>query len=110
MDHGMMKSMVITAKEKKEDSVTSVVDKPDYPYGLRINLEPEMAARVGLGMETKVGSKMMMMAIVEVTSINKEASEDAGEGFSVGLQITDMEVKAKKEEVDHSKVLFGDMA
>lgn len=74
-------------------------DGGGYPYGLKIRLEREQI--VALGMSEKelpeIGEQMLIKAMVEVTDISKEGTEEEPE-LHLGLQITDMLVKKEKEE------------
>lgn len=86
-----MIDMKLSEMDKKENEVTSVLEKPDYPYGLRLYLDPDSVKKLNLK-EPKIGEKMMLMGIVEVVSINSEDDK-----ISVSLQIKEMDLKSKSD-------------
>ena len=98
--------------EKKEESMPSVMDRESYPYGLKVHINEECFEKLGLGEVPKVGTKMMMLAVVEVTDIHKSEKGDDKAYYSMGLQITDMALNKKemKEEKSTSQVLYGSEA
>lgn len=102
--------MIISAEEKKEGSVLSVVnDKPDYPHGLKLHLDPMVVRKLGIPEMPEVGKRVLIIAKAEVVSVNKDDSSmgDVDE-FSVSLQIQDMEVQPEQKEARQSNMLYGD--
>jgi len=106
-----MTNMKLSIEEKKDmDAPTLVADRPAYPYGLRINLEPEAVKKLGMKDVPSVGEKMMMLAMVEVVRIEQEKHMDDTPEYTVSLQITDMELSKGKpsgDDRDASEVLYG---
>lgn len=101
-----MTSMKLTAEEaKEENSCMSTDDAPAYPYGLCLNLDDEVLAKLGITTLPAVGSKMMLQATVEVTANSQYENQD-GKDISISLQITDMDLSG-----DHgpsaATVLYG---
>jgi hypothetical protein len=93
-----MKSMVISAEEKKEMATHSVVsDVPKYPYGLKLHFDDESFSKLELGKTPQVGDKMMMLAMVEVCEVRAESYEGDSKKTSMSVQITDLEIKEKEQ-------------
>lgn len=105
-----MINMSYSDEEKKEEyseRKSLIADKPKYPHGLKINLDEGMAKKLGLDESTKVGDKIMMLARVEVCSVYRENYEGDVGSVSIGLQITDMDLKKPKEETDVASKMYG---
>lgn len=86
-------------KMKKADMDTDMPqaasgDSPQYPYGLTLHLDAMCMEKLGMKEPPAVGTKLMLHAMVEVTSVSQYKSKDATDG-SVALQITDMELEGK---------------
>lgn len=64
-------------------------DLPKYPWGLSLCLDDEVIAKLNLGELPDVGTKFMLMAVVEVTSNSQRQNQD-GKCVSMDLQITEM--------------------
>jgi len=92
-----MMDMKLSEMEKKEGEIKSVLEKPSYPYGLRIYLDPESVKKLGLK-DPQVGEKMMLHAHVEVMSVNAEAVTGDAKQVYVGLQIVEMDLDSHEEE------------
>lgn len=86
-----MIDMKITESEKKDQAEVSVLDTSNYPYGLKINLDPKSMKK--LNMPTpQVGQKMMIECEVEVTSVYAENMKGDEKEVSCCLQILAMEI------------------
>jgi hypothetical protein len=75
---------------------TAIADSPQYPYGLRLNLDNASVDKLGVALP-KVGEKLMIEAYVEVVSVSAHDSKD-GMRKSIELQITDLCLEPRKEE------------
>lgn len=86
-----LQSMKLSKAEQKE-SMPSVakMDKPEYPYGLRLDLGKDVLEKLDMKKLPQVGDKIMVMAMAEVCSVSEHDSEYGGKSKSVGLQITEM--------------------
>lgn len=88
-------SMKKSPEEMRESKDTACCapesDQPAYPYGLRIDLNDETLAKLGVTELPAVGTTMKLMALVEVTSASQYESKD-GKDRTICLQITDMAV------------------
>lgn len=104
----MMKSMIISDEDKRRNFLEkeSVLSVDKYPYGLKINITPETAKKLGIMGTPKVGQMVSLLANAEVVSVHKdlEKSEDHGD-ISFELQITELDVKGTGE--DASSKLYG---
>jgi hypothetical protein len=102
-----MKSMKLSAEDHDLMGVSDVEYKgPKYPYGLKLNLEECCLEKLGIKDLPKVGSKMIVYAIVEVTDVHQSESEGDKKRQSVGVQITDMAIA--KEPKSAEKALYGE--
>lgn len=77
---------------------------PKYPWGLAIYLDDETLAKLGITTPPDVGSKMQLMATVEVTG-NSQRQTQEGKDVSVDLQITAMELTGSAPSA--ATVLYG---
>lgn len=103
-----MVSMVISEKEKKDNSVTSILDdRPQYPYGLSINLGPDEISKLGLDKMPQAGDKLGMMANVTVSAINMENNQGDDRKFRMTLQITDMEIEKGEKDKSIESSIYG---
>lgn len=106
-----MISMRLTDQDKKDQAAkeTLVSERARYPYGLRINLDPESVKRLGMEDMPEVGKKMVMLAKVEVVNISKENERDDQEEYSMGLQITDLAFEKGEEKGDDvAQAFYGE--
>lgn len=90
-------NMKRTEEKKTENMAIASPDSPVYPYGLNISLGHEEIKKLGLKELPKVGSKMKMMAMVEITSVSQYESKGGVDG-SISLQITDLGFESPKRE------------
>lgn len=100
-------NMKLTPAEAQEaDCITSDDGGPKYPYGLSINLDDEALAKLGITTLPAVGTKMVLQAMVEVTSTSQYERQDEKE-ININLQITDMELGAAQAAPSAATVLYG---
>lgn len=95
-----MINLAMSEMEKKEESqpMSALYDTPNYPYGLKIQIDAETYKKLGFTEPPDVDAKMMLMAKVEVCSVYKEPGKGDEKNYSMGLQITDMELKEMPEQ------------
>lgn len=99
MEHGMKNMMMSKKETKKMVEGDMPEDRPQYPYGLKLNLDNETLEKLGMKTMPEMGKAMMMMAKVTVTDMHESKSE--GSNYrSLGLQITDMAFEAEKESLE----------
>lgn len=103
-----MKSMKMSAEERKNGGPeTAAVPKEDYPYGLRVRLNSDSIEKVGMTELPKVGTKMVMLARVEVVSTGQYQT-DSGKDQNMELQITHLDFGPDDEEGEtKSDKLYG---
>ncbi len=96
-----------SAKPVQDEMVkpTSIVDKPEYPWGTSINLEHDSIEQLGIDKLPAFGEKLQMTAIVKVTNVGSNESE-TGKRKHMTLQITDMAIEPEKNEEDVAKTLY----
>lgn len=86
-------SMKKSAEEMRDDKSDACCapsgDQPAYPYGLRIDLNDESLAKLGITTLPAVGTTMKLLAVVEVSSASQYESEQ-GKDRNICLQITEM--------------------
>ena len=85
-------NMKMSRAEAKASSVPTAVDAegPSYPYGLAVSLEDDALTKLGMKSLPDVGETFMLMARVEVRSVNQSEYAEGGRHRSLSLQITDM--------------------
>jgi len=86
-------SMKLSAKDRDklapQPSLVEKDDRPRYPYGLQINMDDDTLDKLKLATLPKVGTKLTLVALVEVTSVSSHQSTDSDKHQNVGLQITE---------------------
>lgn len=87
--------MVNMKQSRKGDTLLAqdvASDAPEYPYGLRISLDADGLAKLGITDLPEVGQVMTLAARVEVVAVSQYEERDHT-NRSVELQITDMDLK-----------------
>lgn len=101
-----LKSMKLSKKEQKEGSEVAT-ERPEYAYGLSINLDNESLEKLGITELPKTKTEMFLSAKVEVSSVSEHDSADQKEpNRSVTLQITEMGLA--NADTDKAQKLYGD--
>lgn len=106
---GELKSMKISAAERKkmyEPSMVGESDGPAYPYGLSITLENDALDKLDLALP-KVGTALTLIARVDVTSVSSNEGRDKKERRSVSLQITDLCLEPEAAAAKVEDALYG---
>lgn len=108
-----MEEMKMTSM-KGTDSVPETAlaaSSPEYPYGLKLDLNEDSLAKLGITDLPEVGSSVHVMANAEVYSVSMSEDKDGKERKSVCLQITDMalgdSVEQSKPKRSPSDTLYG---
>lgn len=85
-------NMTLTQDEaKQENEVNS--DPPKYPWGLCLTLNDDSLDKLGMDKLPEIGTKMRLVAMVEVTGVSASTYQGAEEKrSSVDLQVTDMAI------------------
>lgn len=101
-------NMKMSREEAKEyNAIEASNDGPQYPYGLRIDLNDDSLEKLGITALPKVGTEMTITAKVVVASVSAYDSQGGEAEQNVGLQITDMELGAGKTQSDAATSLYG---
>jgi len=98
-----MAHMARSKEEKKRQMEPMNVREsgPDYPYGLRVDLDHEGMKKIGMDEMPEVGGEVSLHAKAHVVSARSEKREGEEDHRSVGLQITHLGIhheESKKEE------------
>lgn len=102
-----MVNMAMSAEESKEQGDDLSASK--YSYGLRIHLDDDALAKLGLTTMPAVGSKLTITCAVDVCSMSSYQDQDGESESSLDLQITDMEVGAgsdAKTDAQSASILY----
>lgn len=97
-----MVSMAYTkAEQKKRDKGMAVPqsfgDGPKYPYGLKLCLDEAILDKLDLDSLPKVGTRMVLSALVEVCSTSQRQESDGDKVRNLDLQIVKMGLGSNKE-------------
>ena len=97
-----MVSMKMSAAEKKKEEPALAMEQPNYPYGLKINLDKDAIEKLGIELPA-VGENLQLHAMVTVTDVHASESE-TGKYASCSLQITDLALEAEGREPIHKRI------
>ena len=89
--------MKLSDEEKKDMSEVSILDRPNYPCGLKLHLDPETVKKLEMD-KPSVGERVKVIAMAEIDTISKASGRGDVSGFSITIQITDMEIDKKGQE------------
>lgn len=104
-----MKSMKLDPVEvRAEMSPTSLVDQPEYPYGLCLSLEGDQLKALGVPALPAVGQTMLVQARVLVQSVSQFDTLNGDKEQRVSLQITDMGLEADNSKPPLAQRLYGE--
>lgn len=103
-----MTSMKMAKKEMEAKSEPAKMDQPQYPWGLKINLDNEALQKLGMKEMPKVGQKLMLHAKVEVTDAHASDVKGGKKNVSCGIQITDMALEGEGEEYEMKERMYGE--
>lgn len=100
----VMMDMQRSKEEKKRENMpVERSSVPDYPYGLRVDLDHEGLKKLGFKDLPEVGHEIEFHAKAHVTSSNASKHEGEEERRNVGIQITHLGIKHKEEEGKEEK-------
>lgn len=113
-----MKNMKMSKSDMPASTAEALVQGgPEYPYGLRITLTPEVLKRLDLPNMPEVGQMMGLHAVVEVVGVQADRAQNGGRDLRVDLQITDMilqdksndsqNMMAEEKEEDEDETILG---
>lgn len=97
--------------EERRESISggpSLDDAPKYPYGLTIELDQKQLKSLGIDKTPTIDQVFNLKIVSHVRNVNKQEGEGDDSGYSVSLQITDIEVQEKKEDGISSDTFYKD--
>lgn len=104
-------NMQMSAEEAKEyvggSSPGDVGNAPKYPYGLEVCLADDSLKNLGIDKLPEVGTEMLLMAKVIVTSVRSSQQMDGDKESGCDLQITDMSLSEPVTKIDPATVMYG---
>jgi len=90
-----MKLTKADRRKRNEVSPSAITDDgPAYPWGLTLNLDETILAKLKLEALPKAGTTMLIEARVQVESVSVRDDAGGGEQRSLSLQITDLCLEA----------------
>jgi len=104
-----LKSMKLSKADREAQFPKAIeMERPLYPYGLSITLEEQVIDKLGLESLPKVGTTLILVARVEVTSVSAHQAVGDEKRRSVGLQMTDLCLEDDDGAlVDGADLLYG---
>jgi hypothetical protein len=100
-------NMQTSAEEAKEYAAPDAGEAPKYPWGLGICLSDDSLKNLGIDKLPEVGTEMMLMAKVIVTSVRSSQQMDGDKESGCDLQITDMSLSEPVAKIDPAAVMYG---
>jgi hypothetical protein len=110
-----MKMVSMKRAKKDQDSQPEVAEMEslEYPWGLVLSLETEQLKALGMNTSPEVGTELMAVCKVTVTSCSAEELQGGEKQRTMRLQITDLGLKPDKgksfDTNAAAKVLYGSM-
>lgn len=89
------------SNEERRESISagpSLDDTPKYPYGLTLHLDEKQLKLLGIEEVPSMDQVFNLKIISHVSSVNKKEGEGDDSGYSIVLQVTDIETADEKEE------------
>lgn len=93
--------------EEAKEQTTDIGENEKYSYGLRIHLDDDALAKLGLTTSPEIGSKMMITCAVEVCSKSMYQDQSGEAESSLDLQITAMEIGQSQSSGNAATLLYG---
>ena len=100
-------SMHLTPAEQKEEVEEYKPIKPDYPWGLSIDLNDDSLEKLGIKTLPSVGEVYVIMAKAVVRSVGSSSSQDGDDSRHMCLQITDMGIATDVTPAAAATALYG---
>ena len=70
-----LRDMKLSRAEKVEEVTHDTSDIPDYPWGLRLNLDQDAIDKLGIDLPS-VGDSFFVVALAKVRSVSEHESDD----------------------------------
>lgn len=91
-----LKSMKLPKSKGKEGKVVDTAPAnpggPEYPWGLRINLEKDQLKKFPGLKSGRIDEALKIIATAKISSINKSENLNGDDNFSMGIQITELDI------------------
>lgn len=100
-------NMKLSKQKKKEMSEPTMMDGPEYPWGLQIRLDTETIEKLGMDSLPEVESVVDVVAKGKIVSVSTSDAEKGKKNRNIEIQITDLSVAAEKPKKDIAKELYG---
>ena len=90
----------MSKKDMQEEAQPAVADQSPYPYGLRINLDTDELAKLGITEKNlpMVGDEFHIEAVGHVCAVSEDDTASGGYRCSVSIQIEMMELENEGQE------------
>lgn len=109
-----MKDMKLAARAKEGETMLGAdaaePDRPEYPYGLRINLDNETLTKLGMTELPEIDQEFKITALACVVSVSQHDNKGSDKpDRSVDLQIEMMDLlRASEETKSAAERLYGE--
>ena len=98
-------NMARSKKDRKSNEAICSPDDSKFPYGLSIDLNEESLEKLDLDDMPDIGTKLIVAAVGEVTSVNQHKSKsDTTQNLTIQLQRLEVGPLNKKEKSAESAV------
>ena len=84
-----------TKEELKKEMSPIQVERDRWPYGLQLRFESEQVDKLPLLKKLKIGQKVIVEGIGEVTSIRMNEEKEGKEKYSVEIQLQEVGCESK---------------
>ncbi len=96
-------SMKMPKRKAEKESIGYASDVPIYPWSLKLTLGTDELKKLGINDLPEAGETVMIVGKCEVCTTSEYKTADGKTDRSIGLQITDMSVKAESDEIYDEK-------
>lgn len=103
----MLTNMQTTQAEVNQEKREEGMDKPKYPYGLRLCLDSESLKKLNINTLPAVGEKLNLTAVVNVIGVQNYQEINGESNASVDLQIIEMDLGASEPQTSVAEKLYG---
>ena len=96
----------MSKKDMQEETQPAVADQNPYPYGLRLSLDTDELAKLGITEKNlpAVGDEIHIAAVGEVASVSEDETASGGYRCCVTVQIQMMDMRNEGQEEGEESV------
>lgn len=98
-----------TKSEAQRSTLVAPEMREEYPYGLRLTLDNDTLAKLGMSELPAIDSEFKLMALCCVVSVHQSERSDGEPHRSVELQIEQMALAPAAEEDDAEEGMYPSM-